>query len=115
MIEEKKEGDYMATSKEYAEYIFEQLSDLEGVSHRKMMGEYVVYYREKVAALLCDDRLLVKPVPSAVRLLPDAPSELPYPGGKPMLAVQNVDDREALCRLLREIYDELPAPKKKKK
>ena len=79
------------------------------------MGEYIIYYRGKIAAYICDDRLLVKPVAAAERLLPNAPRELPYEGAKPMILVENTDDREFLCRLFNEIYDELPEPKIKKK
>lgn len=80
-----------------------------------MMGEYIIYYRGKIAAYICDDRLLVKPVAAAERLLPNAPRELPYEGAKPMILVENTDDREFLCRLFNEMYDELPAPKAKKR
>ncbi len=80
-----------------------------------MMGEYIIYYRGKIAAYICDDRLLVKPVAAAERLLPNAPRELPYEGAKPMILVENTDDREFLCRLFNEMYDELPEPKVKKK
>ena len=79
------------------------------------MGEYIIYYRGKIAAYICDDRLLVKPVAAAERLLPNAPRELPYEGAKPMILVENTDDREFLCRLFNEMYDELPEPKVKKK
>ena len=79
------------------------------------MGEYIIYYRGKIAAYICDDRLLVKTVAAAERLLPNAPRELPYEGAKPMILVENTDDREFLCRLFSEMYDELPEPKIKKK
>ena len=79
-----------------------------------MMGEYVLYYRGKVAGGIYDDRLLLKPVPSAVSLLPHAPMEKPYKGAKAMLLAEDVDDRELLARLLTAMYDELPQPKKKK-
>ena len=104
----------MATSKEYAEFILGQFAALSGVRCRKMMGEYVLYYREKVAALICDNRLLVKTVPSAERLMPSATREPPYEGAKPMLLVENVDDAAFLCELFVQMYDELPFPKKKK-
>lgn len=105
----------MATDKAYLEYILDSLSDLDDISHRAMMGEYIIYYRGKIAAYICDDRLLVKPVAAAERLLPNAPRELPYEGAKPMILVENTDDREFLCRLFNEMYDELPAPKAKKR
>ena len=103
----------MASSKAYLDFILEQLSDLDGISHRAMMGEYILYFRDKVIGGVYDDRLLVKPVPAAVSLLPAASRELPYEGAKEMLLVDHVDDREFLCRLFLAMYDELPAPKKK--
>lgn len=96
-------------------YILEQLSELDGITHRMMMGEYIIYYREKIAAYVCDDRLLVKPVPSAVKMLPSANLEPPYDGAKEMLLVDDIDDREFLTKLFTAMYDELPEPKKKKK
>lgn len=105
----------MASSKEYLNFILEQLSELEGITHRSMMGEYIIYYRGKIAAYICDDRFLVKPVKAAAELMPDAPYELPYEGAKEMLLVENVDDKEFLKRLFNEMYNELPMPKPKKK
>lgn len=105
----------MATRKEYLNYILEQLSELDGITHRMMMGEYIIYYREKIAAYVCDDRLLVKPVPSAVKMLPSANLEPPYDGAKEMLLVDDIDDREFLTKIFTAMYDELPEPKKKKK
>ena len=104
----------MATSKEYLAFILDQLSDVEGIAHRQMMGEYIIYMNGKIAAYLCDDRLLVKPVPSAVQLMPNATYDPPYDGAKDMLLVDNVDDRAFLRKLFVAMYDELPKPKKKK-
>ena len=104
----------MASTKEYLNFILEQLSGLEDISHRAMMGEYIIYYQGKVVGGIYDDRFLVKPVKSAERLMPDAPHELPYEGAKPMLLVENLDDREFLKELFEEMVKELPAPKKKK-
>lgn len=104
----------MATSKEYLAFILDQLSDVEGITHRQMMGEYIIYMNGKIAAYLCDDRLLVKPVPSAVQLMPNAIYEPPYDGAKDMLLVDNVDDRAFLKELFEAMYDELPNPKKRK-
>ena len=104
----------MASTKEYLDFILEQLSGLEDISHRAMMGEYIIYYQGKVVGGIYDDRFLVKPVKSAERLMPDAPHELPYEGAKPMLLVENLDDREFLKELFEEMVKELPAPKKKK-
>ena len=104
----------MATSKEYLAFILDQLSDVDGITHRQMMGEYIIYMSDKIVAYLCDDRLLVKSVPSAVQLMPNATYEPPYDGAKDMLLVDNVDDRAFLKELFEAMYDELPKPKKKK-
>ena len=93
----------MATSKEYMDYILDQFSGVEGITHRKMMGEYILYIHGRIAAYVCDDRLLVKPVAAAKRLLPDAPREAPYPGAKEMLLVEDTDDRVLMERLLQII------------
>ena len=105
----------MASSKEYLDFILEQLSSLEGISHRAMMGEYIIYYWDKIIGGIYDDRFLVKPVQSALKMMPDADLELPYEGGSRMLAVDNVEDREFLQSLIEAMYEELPEPKKKAK
>ncbi len=97
----------MASNKEYLNFILEQLSDVEGVSYRAMMGEYILYCRGKVIGGIYDDRFLVKPVKAALAMMPDADRELPYPGAKPMLLVNNVDSREFLKELLENMCDEL--------
>ena len=104
----------MATSKGYLEFILEQLSGLDEITYRSMMGEYIIYYRGKIAAYICDDRLLVKPVKSAISLMPEASYETPYEGAKDMLLVNEVDNKEFLTELFIAIYDELPVPKKNK-
>ena len=104
----------MASSKDYLEYILGQLSGLDDISYRAMMGEYIIYYRGKIIGGIYDDRFLVKPVKSAVAMMPDADMELPYEGAKEMLLVDDVENREFLRELLEAMYDELPAPKKKK-
>ena len=102
----------MASTKEYLDYILEQLSELDEISFRTMMSEYILYYRGKVFGGIYDDRLLVKPVPAAVSMMPDAEMQLPYEGAKEMLLVEDVDDREVLCKLIQEMREELPAQKK---
>ncbi len=104
----------MASSKEYLEYILEQLSELDGIDCRGMMGEYIIYYRGKIIGGIYDDRFLVKPVKAAVSLMPHAAVEIPYAGAKEMLLVEDVDDSEFLRELLESMYDELPVPKKRK-
>ena len=104
----------MATNKDYLDFLLEQLSSLEGITYRRMMGEYLIYYRGKVAAYVCDSRFLIKPVPSAVKMLPHAEYDSINPGGrKKLLRVDNVDDRDFLTNLLDAIYEELPFPKSK--
>jgi TfoX/Sxy family transcriptional regulator of competence genes len=105
----------MASSKEYLDFIMEQLSGLEDVSWKAMMGEYIIYHRGRIVGGIYDDRFLVKPVKSAVAMMPNAGRELPYEGAKEMLLVDNVENRDFLRELLEAMYDELPAPKKKRK
>ena len=105
----------MASSKEYLAFILEQLSGLEDVSYRAMMGEFILYYRGRIVGGIYDDRLLVKPVNAAVSCLPEAPRELPYEGAKEMLLVEEVDDKVFLTGLFEAMYNELPALKSKKK
>lgn len=103
----------MASKKEYLHFILEQLSDLDGVSYRPMMGEYILYYRGKIIGGIYDDRLLVKKMRSALELMPAAICELPYEGAKEMLLVDEVDSKEFLTKLFETMYDELPSPKRK--
>ena len=105
----------MATSKDFVNFVLEQLSELDEITYRMMMGEYIIYYKGKIAAELCDNRLLVKPVDAAVKYIPNAVYEPPYEGAKPMILVENIDSREYLTGLFEAIYPELPAPKPKKK
>ena len=105
----------MASSKEYLNFILEQLYDLEEITYRLMMGEYIVYYRGKIVGGIYDDRFLVKPVKSAIAYMPMQEYESPYDGAKEMLLVDDVDNKEFLTGLFNSMYDELPAPKPKKK
>ncbi len=105
----------MASSTEYLDFILEQLSELEDISYRAMMGEYIIYYRGKIVGGIYDDRFLVKPTKSAVSMMPNAEMELPYEGAKEMLLADDVDNREFLRELLEAMYEELPTPKNMKK
>ena len=105
----------MASRKEYLDFILEQLSELEEITYRAMMGEYIIYYNGKIVSGIYDDRLLVKPVQTAINYMPNAEYQLPYDGAKEMLLVDNVDNKEYLIGLFKTMYDELPAPKPKKK
>ena len=102
----------MASSKEYFEYIQEQLSDLNDISYRAMMGEYIIYYRDKIIGGIYDNRFLVKPVKSAISMMPNTHMELPYEGAKEMLLVENLEDKEFLGQLLKVMYEELPSRRK---
>ena len=101
----------MASTKAYLDFILDQLSGLDEITYRAMMGEYIIYYKGRIVGGVYDDRFLVKPTKSAAAMMPDAERELPYEGAKEMLLVDNVDDREFLQKLLEEMYKELPAPK----
>ncbi len=103
----------MASSKEYLDFILEQLSELDDVTYRAMMGEYIIYYHGKIVGGIYDDRFLVKPTKSAVEMMPNADTELPYDGAKEMLLVDDVDNKDFLRELLEAMYEELPAPKMK--
>lgn len=105
----------MASKREYLDFVLEQLSGLSDIGWRQMMGEYMIYYKGKYVAAVCDDRFLVKPTPTARALMPNAAEELPYEGAKPMLLVDCAPDRELLARLFEGLYEELPEPKKKSK
>ena len=105
----------MASNKDYLNYILDEISELSDITYRQMMGEYIIYYKGKIAAYVCDDRLLVKNVPSALEYLKTIVYEKPYEGAKDMLLVEDIDDREYLTGLFEAIYEELPAPKKRKK
>jgi len=104
----------MSTSKEYLTFVLERTKEIEGVSHRAMMGEYVLYYKGKVIGGIYENRFLVKPTASAVSMMPDARWEIPYVGAKKMLLVDDLENREFLKELLEKMYDELPFPKKRK-
>ena len=105
----------MASSKEYLRFILEQLSGLDDISYRSMMGEYILYYRGKIVGGIYDDRLLVKKTRSALECMPAAVCDFPYEGAKEMLLVEEVDNKEFLTKLVEAMYDELPLPKPRRK
>ena len=104
----------MPSSKQYLEYVLEQLSQLDEISYRAMMGEYIIYYRAKIVGGIYDDRFLVKPVKSAMLMMPDASMELPYDGAKEMILVDDLENKTFMKKLFEAMYDELPAPRKRK-
>ena len=97
----------MPSSKQYLEYVLEQLSDLDEISYRAMMGEYIIYYRAKIVGGIYDDRFLVKPVKSAMSMMSDASMELPYDGAKEMILVDDLENKAFLNELFEKMYDEL--------
>ena len=107
-------GVSMPSSEQYLEYVLEQLFDLDEISYRAMMGEYIIYYRAKIIGGIYDDRFLVKPVKSAMSMMPDARMELPYEGAKEMILVDDLENKVFLSELFEAMYDELPAPRKRK-
>ena len=104
----------MSSSKEYLEFILHQLADLDEIEYRYMMNEYILYYKGKIFGGIYDDRFLIKPVKSAIDFMPNAKYEIPYKNGKEMLLIDDVDDKERLAKLIKIMYDELPARKLKK-
>ena len=104
----------MPSSKEYLDFVLEQLSNLNGITYRAMMGEYIIYYKGKIVGGIYDDRFLVKPTKSAITMMSNATMELPYKGAKKMLLVDEVDNKEFLAELFNAMYNELPSPKRKK-
>lgn len=104
----------MASGKDYLDFILDQLSELEEITFRQMMGEYILYYKGKVIGGIYDDRFLVKQTNSALAMMPDADLELPYEGAKEMILVDDVENKDFLKELIEAMYGELPAPKKKK-
>ena len=105
----------MASKKEYLDFVLDQLSGLEGISYRAMMGEYLLYYNDKLFGGIYDDRFLVKVTASSLELLPDAPQEIPYDGARPMLLVTEIEDKNYLRELILAMYEDLSETKKKSK
>ena len=115
IIKFKIVGLEMASSKDYLQFVLEQLSELQEITYRAMMGEFIIYYRGKIVGGIYDDRLLVKPTKSAISYMPTVTYEIPYENAKEMLLVEEVDNKDFLTGLFDVMYDELPTPKPKKK
>lgn len=109
----RKKEKIMASKKKYLDFIMDQLSELDGVTYRPMMGEYILYYHDKIIGGIYDDRLLVKPTNEAIGYMPNASYETPYEGAKEMMLVDEVDDKEFLAGLFDAMYSGLPTPKRK--
>ena len=97
----------MPSTQDYCNFVLDQLSLLSDITTRKMMGEYILYYKGKIFGGIYDNRFLVKPVEAAKKLIPDAPLEIPYPGGKKMLLVEDIDNREFLKTLVESMLSDL--------
>ena len=113
MDQRLRKGVIMASSKEYLQYVLEQLSGVEGITFKPMMGEFILYVEGKIFGGIYDDRFLVKPTATAKKMMPEAPLEIPYEGAKPMLLTEDLDDRAFLTSLISALAKELPEPKKK--
>ncbi len=105
----------MSSTKEYLDFVLEQLSLLDDITYRAMMGEYIIYYRGKIVGGVYDNRFLVKNVNASREKMPEATLELPYEGAKEMLLVDDVENRVFLRELFDAMYEELPEPKAKNK
>ena len=104
----------MAASEDYFRFVSERLSHIDGIAYRKMMGEYIIYYNDKIVGGIYDNRLLIKITDASKRLMPEAHEELPYDGAKPMLLAEGFESCGFTERLFNEMYSELPMPKKRK-
>ncbi len=104
----------MASTKDYLDYILDQLQGLDGITYRSMIGEFIIYYQEKIVGGIYDNRFLVKPTESAIALMPDASHVKPYEGAKDMLMVDCIDNGDSLKALIKSMYPELPFPKNRK-
>ena len=104
----------MASSKDFLEFVLEQLSELSDIAFRAMMGEFIIYYRGKIIGGIYDNRLLIKPTESAIRLLPNAPMEIPYKNGSKMLMIPDIEDQKLLKAVFNAVYADLPVPKKRR-
>ena len=105
----------MSKNKELADYIMDQLSDLENVRNISMMGGYIFYYKERIFGGIYGNGFLVKITEASKKHMPDSEPELPYEGAKPMLPVTILDDRTELQNMVEEMYAELPERKTRKK
>ena len=105
----------MASNIDFLDYVLEQLSDLDDISYRAMMGEFIIYYRDKIIGGIYDNRFLIKPTKTALDMMSYAQKQLPYEGAKEMLVVDDIENKQLLCEMIEKMYDELPAVKKRKK
>ena len=105
----------MASTPQFVEFIVEQLNVSGHVVARKMFGEYALYWGDKLFALICDNKLYVKPAAAGRAFLPEVVEAAPYPGAKPSLLIEEgLEDRDWLKELVSLTVEELPQPKPKK-
>ena len=97
----------MTTTKDYLQYILDQISDLDNITYRQMMGEYILYYNWKIIWWIYDNRLLLKPTDKVKKLINNPEMQIPYPWAKEMIYVDNVDNSDYLMELINETYNEL--------
>ena len=104
----------MATSKDYIEFVCEQLEGIESVTCRKMFGEYMVYVNGKPLLLVCDNAVMVKKAPELAALMQDAPDAVPYEGAKPHYLL-DIENRELVCEAIAILEPITPLPRKRTK
>ena len=97
----------MASSKNYLQFILDQLQDSSEISYRQMMWEYILYFQWKIIGWIYDNRLLLKPTEKVKNLIKNFEMQIPYPWAKPMIYVDNVDNSDYLRNLIKATYDEL--------
>ena len=97
----------MPSSSEYLTYVLEQLDGAEDIYFRKMMGEYIIYKAGRIIGGIYDDRFLVKPTPGVLEMMPEAELQEPYDGAKPMILVEDIDDKDFMKKLVDTVYSDL--------
>ena len=102
----------MATTKDYLDFVCEQLDGIENVTYRKMFGEYMVYLNDRPVLLVCDNTVFVKNHPALAHLLAEAPEGLPYPGAKPQ-KILDVENRALTAQVLEILERVTPVSKRR--
>lgn len=106
----------MASDQTFVDFIVDQIENAGEISAKKMFGEYALYSGEKMFALICDDKLFIKPTQAGRAFIGDVVEAPPYPGAKPSFLIEEkVEDRGWLSELVRISVAELPMPKPNKK
>ena len=105
----------MASNIEFVQYVCEQIDKAGFISYRMMFGDYCIYCDKKPVALVCDNQFFVKVTPEGEKAFPSMPKAAPYPGAKPYLLVEDVDDAKTAARLVKLTAKQIPLPKKRTK